>query len=464
MHAPSAHNSAMQTSSLLHEPVGGLILRIALPSMLAMIASGLGSFFDALLLGKGDAQLSAAVSVSFPLITLIQTLGFTLGMGAGSFVSRSLGRGEKKAAFEAASTAFFCALVFSLVLCAAGLFLLHPLMHLLGAEESLVAPAGAYARYVLLCAPLLCASLVLSSLLRAQGKTMPNMLAFSLGASVGVPLQLLLVRRLALGVNGAGAAMLTREAVTLLILLLAILREKHTVRPSLRSLSLRPIVFQHIMRSGLPTLVRQGLMSVSSTLLMRASASFGPSILAGMGLAVRTSALVSSAVIGFGQGFAPVCGYAFGAGDIARVREAYAYCRRRLVLSLLAIGTAVFFFAKPLVGTLGQPPEAAAFAASVLRAHSIVFFAQGSVILMNMLTQAMGMTVRASLVAASRQGYVLIPLVLILPRFFGLSGLILCQSASDLISLALSMLFIRGAIRGSSCAHGGYSDARTGSR
>lgn len=446
---------------MLHAPLGGLILRIALPSMMAMLASGLSSFLDALLLGAGDEQLSAAVSVSFSLLTLIQTIGFTLGMGAGSFVSRSLGRDDKPSAYAAASAALFCALSLSVLLCTVGLSFLQPLVHLLGAAEDIRSPAGAYARYVLLSAPLMCASLVLSSLLRAQGKTVPNMLAFSLGAAAGIPLQYLLIRRFSLGVNGAGAAMLTREAVTLAALLFSVLREKHIVRPTLRSLSLRPIVFQNIMRSGTPTLVRQGLMSVSSVLLMRASASFGPSVLAGMGLAVRASSLVSSAVIGFGQGFAPVCGYAFGAGDMARVCRAYAYCRRLLLVSLSAVGAAVFFLAPPLLSRLARLPESAAFAASVLRAHSAVFFAQGMVILMNMLTQAMGLTLRASLIAASRQGYVFIPLVLLLPRLFGLPGLMICQSASDLISLALSWAMTRGAIKGFSCARGEYSDVRT---
>lgn len=455
---------SFSASALLTAPVPQAILRTAVPSMTAMIASGLCALFDALLLGSRDAPLSAAVSVSFSLLTLIQTLGFTLGMGAGSFVSRSLGRGEKPPAYDAASTAFFCALAFSLALCALGVAFAQPLVRLLGASDEIIAPAGAYARYVLLSGPPLCASLVLSSLLRAQGKTIPNMLAFGLGAAAGLPLQYLLVRRLSLGVNGAGAAMLTRETVTLAVLLLAIRREKRLVRPTLRSLTLRPIVFQNIMRSGLPTLVRQGLMSVSSILLTRISASFGEAALAGMGLAVRACALISSAVIGFGQGFAPVCGYAFGAGDMARVKEAYAFCRRWVVSFLLVLGAVVFLFARALLALFGQPQEIAAFAASVLRAQSVVFFAQGAVIIMNMLTQAMGLTARATLIAASRQGYVFIPLVLILPRLFGIHGLILCQSASDLLSLFLCLALTRRALTDSSCARVGCSDARTASR
>lgn len=449
---------------LLAGSVPSLILRIALPSMAGMIASSLCTLADALLLSRGSTQLSAAVSVSFSLLTLIQALGFTLGMGAGSFVSRSLGRGDKPAAYAAASTAFFTALLLSALLCAFGALFAVPLVRLLGSPEEIVPAAAAYARYVLLSGPLLCMSLVLSSLLRAQGKTVPNMLAFAAGAAVGIPLEILLVRVLSLGVHGGGVSMLVREAVTLAGLSFAALRGRRLVRPRLRGIALRVRVFRDIMRSGLPTLLRQGLMSVSSVLLTRQSAAFGAATLAGMGLCVRAAALVSSAVIGFGQGFQPVCGCAFGAGDMARVRAAYRFCLRWVVLALCLLGAAVFFLARPLLALFRPETDVLAVASDALRAQSVVFFAQGAVIMMNMLTQALGLTVRASLVAASRQGFVFIPLLLLLPRLMGQRGLILCQSASDLLSLLLCALLTRGVLTDSACARGGCSDARTVSR
>lgn len=449
---------------LLAGSVAPLILRIAMPSMAAMLASSLCTLADALLLSRGSTPLSAAVSVSFSLLTLIQALGFTLGMGAGSFVSRSLGRGDKPSAYAAASTAFFAALALSVLLCVPGALFAAPLVRLLGSPEDIIPSAAAYARYVLASGPLLCAGLVLSSLLRAQGKTMPNMLAFVAGAAVGIPLEFLLVRVLNLGVHGGGVSMLVRESVTLAILIAAVLRDKHLVRPRLRGIALRLRVWRNIMRSGLPTLLRQGLMSVSSILLTRVSASFGASALAGMGLCVRAAALVASAVIGFGQGFQPVCGVAFGAGDMDRVREAYRFCRRCVVFALLLVGAAVFLLARPLLAFFGPEADVLAFASAALRAQSVVFFAQGAVIMMNMLTQALGLTVRASLVAASRQGFVLIPLLLLLPRLLGQAGLILCQSVSDVLSLLLCFFITRGALTGFSCARGGCSDARTASR
>ena len=449
----------MPGSSLLTAPLRPLILRLALPSMGAMIASALGSLMDALILGRADAQLSAAVSVSFSLLILIQTLGFTLGMGAGSFVSRCIGQKDTASACTAASSAFYAAPGIALPLCAAGFLLARPLVGLLGAQGELIPPAAAYARYVLLNAPLLCMNLVLSSLLRAQGKTLPNLAAFAFGAVAGILLQLLLVP--VLGIHGAGAAMLVRESAVLALLALRFQKEKQLVRPRLRAVSLRMSVWQEIMRSGLPTLVRQGLMSLSSVILMRSAAAFGQTMLAGMGMASRVLTLIASAVIGFGQGFQPVCGAAFGAGDLQRVRQAYRFCMRCVLVSLCLAGTVVWLFAGRLLAPFDPGGGVLIPSVRLLRAQSAVLFAQGAVIMMNMLTQAMGLTVRASLIASSRQGFVLIPLALVLPRLFGETGLILCQSVSDLVSLALCACLVRGALTDCACARGGCSDART---
>lgn len=456
MKAPSA--------ALLTGPVAPALLRLSLPGMAAMLAASLSALTDALLLSRGSTALSAAVSVSFSLLTLIQTIGFTLGMGAGSFVSRTLGSGDVPPAYAASATAMLTALALALLLCAPGFLLADSLVRLLGCPPEAAAPAAVYARYVLACGPMLCASLVLSSLLRAQGKAVPYMVAFVLGAAVGIGLNVLLVAVLRLGVHGGGLAMLARETITLSLLLFAFHRDKHLVRPRLRAVSLRPQVYHNIMRSGLPTLVRQGLMSLSSILLTRACAGFGSAALAGMGLCVRAVSLISSAVIGFGQGFQPICGTAFGAGDMARVRSAYRFCLRFVTIALALAGAAVFLLCRPLLSLFQPEADVLAFAVSALRAQSLVFFAQGAVIMMNMLTQSLGLTVRASVIASSRQGFVLIPLLVLLPRLLGVTGLIVCQSMSDLLSLLLCALLTRGTLTDCACARGGCSDARKASR
>ena len=259
----------MAKTDLLTGDVRALTLKIAAPSVAAMLAASVCPLLEALVLSARDASLSAAVGASLALILLEQTVGFTLGMGAGSFVSRCIGQGRREAARRAASTAFFAALGLSALLLAAGLLFAAPVLRLLGAPESAVAAGLPYARAVFVSGPPLCGALVLSSLLRAQGKTLPNMAAALVGSALGAALLLLLCGRMGLGASGAGVAMLAREAATLAVLLAYTLRHGELIRPSLRRVRLTRAVFSEIMRSGLPTLLRQGATSVSAALLSR---------------------------------------------------------------------------------------------------------------------------------------------------------------------------------------------------
>ena len=437
----------MAKTDLLTGDVRALTLKIAAPSVAAMLAASVCPLLEALVLSARDASLSAAVGASLALILLEQTVGFTLGMGAGSFVSRCIGQGRREAARRAASTAFFAA----------------PVLRLLGAPESAVAAGLPYARAVFASGPPLCGALVLSSLLRAQGKTLPNMAAALVGSALGAALLLLLCGRMGLGASGAGMAMLAREAATLAVLLAYTLRHGELIRPSLRRVRLTRAVFSEIMRSGLPTLLRQGATSVSAALLSRVSAGFGAPVLAGMGLCARAIMPFTSAVIGFGQGFQPVCGAAFGAKQTARCQEAYRFCQRVAIAFSLAAGLAFFALAPALAARFAPDAQAAEAARRALRLQSVAFPAQSAVILMTMLTQAMGLTLRASLVATSRQALFFLPLLAVLPRLFGLWGLLACQSASDLAALGFSLALTRG-LRGSSSARCGCSDARTACR
>ena len=423
-----------------------LTLKLAAPSVAAMVASSLCSLLEALILGRADARLSAAIGACFALTALEQTVGFTLGMGAGSSVSRSLGCGNSDLALRSASVGFFAALAISCIFLVVGLFFAAPVLSLLSAASDL-ARGAVYARYVCLCAPMLCGSLTLSSLLRAQGKTLCNMVAYLVGALLGAALLYVLCVLLNLGVHGAGAAMLIRESAIFALLLLALRRDASLIRPRLRQAKPTLSILREIMRSGLPSLLRQGTTSLSAVLLSRICAAFGAHALAGMGLAVRVCTLYSSALIGFGQGFQPVCGINFGAGKFERCKTAYLFCQKAAFGATLVLSAVTFLLAPALASRFAPDAETAAFASSALRAQSATFFAQSAVVLMTMLTQAMGMTLRSSLVATGRQGLFFIPLLLILPRLFGERGLIFCQSISDLTTLVFSFFLTRNIFR-----------------
>ena len=256
----------MADTALLSGDARLLTLKIAAPGVTAMLASSACQLFEALVLAQNDTPLSAAVGACLALILLEQTVGFTLGMGAGSFVSRCIGQSSvrhtspsarqshREAAGRAAGAAFFSALLLSGLLLIGGFFLAAPLLRLLGAPESAVSAGVPYARYVLASGPPLCGGLVLGSLLRAQGKTLPNMAAALVGSSLGAALLAALCLRLNLGVHGAGIAMLARETAVFVVLLGYALRHGELIRPSLRRARFTLPVFAEIMRYGLPTL------------------------------------------------------------------------------------------------------------------------------------------------------------------------------------------------------------------
>ena len=268
-----------------------LTLKIAAPSVAAMVASAFCSLLETLILGRSDAQLSAAIGACFALTALEQTVGFTLGMGAGSSVSRCLGCGSSDRALRSASVGFFSALAISCVFPVIGLFFAAPALSLLGASAG-SSSGTVYARYVCLCAPPLCGSLTLSSLLRAQGKTLPNMAAYAVGSILGAALLYIFCVLLNFGIHGAGAAMLIREIAIFAILLFSLCRDASLIRPRLRCAKPTLPVLREIMRSGLPSLLRQGTTSLSAVLLSRICAAFGAHALAGMGLD-KTVALIT---------------------------------------------------------------------------------------------------------------------------------------------------------------------------
>ena len=194
---------------------------------------------------------------------------------------------------------------------------------------------------------------------------------------------------------------------------------------------------------GSASFFRNGLGTLAGILLNRIAVGYGTSALAAINVANRITMFMTSACLGFGQGFQPVCGAAFGAKQTARCQTAYRFCQRVLLVFSLAVGAAVFAFAPALTARFAHDAQTADVAGRALRLQSAVFFAQSAVILMTMLTQSLGQTVRAALVATSRQGLFLLPLLTLLPHVFGLWGLLACQSVSDVISLVFSWLLTR---------------------
>lgn len=450
----------MADTALLSGDARLLTLKIAAPGVTAMLASSACQLFEALVLAQNDTPLSAAVGACLALILLEQTVGFTLGMGAGSFVSRCIGQSSvrhtsssarqshREAAGRAAGAAFFSALLLSGLLLIGGFFLAAPLLRLLGAPESAVSAGVPYARYVLASGPPLCGGLVLGSLLRAQGKTLPNMAAALVGSSLGAALLAALCLRLNLGVHGAGIAMLARETAVFVVLLGYALRHGELIRPSLRRARFTLPVFAEIMRYGLPTLLRQGATSLSAAMLSRVSAEFGAPVLAGMGLCARAVMPFTSTVIGFGQGFQPVCGFSYGAGKYKRVREAFWFCVKVVTVILVVLCVISLLFSGQIVAVFRRDdPQVIEIGTLALRFQLLTLPLWGYITMCNMFTQAIGYGVRSTIISTARQGIFLIPALLVFPNIWGLLGIQIAQPVADICTLVLCIAIVNGILR-----------------
>ena len=333
-----------------------------------------------------STSATGAVGIVFSLMAIIQAVGFTLGMGAGSLISRLMGQKKQEEAQEVASTSFFTAILFGLLLTFFGLVFIDPFMDLLGATDTILPYARGYARYILLGASIMSASFVLNNLLRCQGRAIYSMVGIGLGGVLNIALDPLFIFVLDLGISGAAIATLISQCISFSILLFFVCSDKSDVHIHLKSISRRPIIYAQIIKTGLPTLARQGLASAANIALNVNAAVYGDAAVAAMSVVGRIFMFIISAIIGFGQGFQPVVGFNYGAKKYDRVREAYWFTVKVGTVFLTVMAVLGFFLAPQAIAIFRKDDaEVIAIGAFCMRAHCIFLPTQPFVVASNML-------------------------------------------------------------------------------
>ena len=357
-------------------------------------------------------------------------------------MSRSLGRQDRQAAEKMSATGLFSAFLAGILLMGLGLLFLSPLMNLLGSTPTILPYAVQYIRYILPGAPWLMASLVLNNQLRLQGSAFFAMIGIGSGALLNVALDPLFIFTLNMGVSGAALATSISQFVSFWILLAATRRGGNIV-PKLRDFSFESSQYKEILRGGMPSFWRQGLGSLASIMLNVAAGAFGDWAVAGMAIVTRMMMFAASAIIGFGQGFQPVCGFNYGAKLYGRVREGYMFTLRVMLVWMLLISAAGIIFAPRFISLFSKDADVIRFGSSVLRYHSAVFPLLSVVFASNMMLQNIGSALRASLLSMARQGIFFIPAILILPKLFGVFGLQIVQPVADICAFLITIPLVR---------------------
>lgn len=422
---------------LTEEKIPTLVLNMAVPSIISMLITSFYNMADTFFVGQIGTTATAAVGVIFPLMSIIQALGFTFGHGSGNYISRKLGQGEVEDAKKMAATGFVSALVAGAIFGLVGLIFLDGLVGILGATPTIAPYARQYAMYILIGTPFMASSLVLNNQLRFQGSAFFGMIGMGVGAVLNIALDPLFIFVLDMGVSGAALATILSQIVSFCLLLRGCTRGGN-IAISLKNFSPSWARYKEIARGGTPSLFRQGLGSVATICLNFAAGIYGDAAIAGMSIVTRVLQFANSAIIGLGQGFQPVCGFNYGAKLYGRVRKAF-WFTVSLAFCVLLIGSIVgIAFAPQIIAIFRKEDlEVIKIGALSLRLQCIFLPLSAFVVGSNMMLQTIGKPVKASISAAARTGLFFVPAILILPQFFGLLGVQMSQAVADLCSFVL---------------------------
>ena len=412
-------------------PVSTLIPKLAVPTIISMLVSSIYNMADTYFVSQIGTSASAAVGVVFSIMAIIQAVGFTIGMGGGILASRALGAKDKKRADTLVTYSFFFSLLIGVLLAVFGIIFNKRIMRALGATETILPFALSYAQYIFLASPFMIGSYVLNNILRSEGKAFYAMVGITTGGVLNIILDPVII------------STALSQAISFFILLYAFIAGKSEadIVPSLLHSS--PVILIDILKTGLPSLARQGLASIATIFLNRSAAIYGDAAIAAMSITGRVTFFLFSALLGFGQGFQPVCAYNWGARKYGRVRKAviFTFSTGTIIISVLSFGC--FIFAPEIVKAfISDDPLVLEVGRRALRAQCLLLPVCGINVTTNMCLQGTSHVLPATFLAMCRQGIFFLPSILILPKFLGLTGIEIAQPCSDILTFIASVLLL----------------------
>lgn len=436
-------------NKMTQTPIPKLIIGLGIPTIISMLVTSIYNMADTYFVGGIGTSASGAVGVVFGLMAIIQAFGFMFGHGSGSIIARKLGEMKHQEASSVVSTGFVCSLAAGLIITVAGLCFLEPFMRLLGSTETILPYAMEYAKYILIAAPFMSAGCVLNNVLRYEGKAVFAMVGLTSGGILNMFLDWLLITRFNMGVGGAGIATAISQVISFLILLYMVL-SGHT-QSKLRIKYFDFSLIFTIIPIGFPSLIRQGLGSISTLILNHYSGAYGDAAVAAMSIVNRICFFVFAVGLGLGQGFQPVCAFNYGAKKYDRVKKSIVFTVASGFVVLGVIATVGIFLSSGLIGVFRDDPQVIEIGTFALRAQLISEFLLPVCVTGNMLFQSVGISGKASFLSSLRNGLCFIPVIIILSNFMGLMGIQIAQAVADTITFIITLPMMLSFMKELSC-------------
>lgn len=429
-------------------PIPKLVISLGIPTTASMLISNIYNMADTFFVSSLGNSASGAVGVAFGLMAIIQAFGFMFGHGAGSIIARKLGQRDVKNASIFASISIFACLFTGLVISIFGIIFLSPLMKLLGSTDTILPYSKGYGIYILLTAPVMMMSCALNNILRYEGKAFFAMIGLTLGGILNIILDPVLIFVFDMGIAGAGLSTAISQCVSFLILLYMFFAGKTQSKLSFTLAKENPKGVFLIMATGLPSLMRQGLNSVSTMILNNLAGACGGDVaVAAMSIVNRIIFFIFAVALGIGQGFQPVASFNYGAKIYSRVKKSFyfTFWAGEVLLTIFVI--VGMFFSNNLIGIFRNDPQVIDIGTVALKLQLVALFFHPLVICSNMLFQSIGENKKATFLSMLRSGILFIPIVLAMTYFFGLFGVQSAQTVADVlaffVTLPMVVLFLK---------------------
>ena len=434
-------NADQHYIKMTETPVSRLILNLGIPTTISMLITNIYNMADTYFVGTLGESAQAATGILFTVQAIMQGIAFMLGHGGGTFIARALADKNTEDATKYISSAFCIGGIIGLIITTLGLSFLTPLVRFLGSTETILPHAKAYGFWILLAAPFIICSLILNNGLRYEGKAFYAMFGLTAGGILNILGDYVLVMKMNLGVFGAGLATAASQVISFTILLFMYLKmAQSTIRFTAVSKDIK--LYLTIAKVGLPSLIRQGLTSVTNGLLNNLTNPFGDAAIAAMSVVSRYSNFLMCVGLGMGQGFQPVASFNYQAKKYDRVKKGLLFTTAFGLVFIGAMSSISIVFAVPIVSIFQKHPDVIAIGAVALRYTAIGMLFMPFSVPVNMLYQSIQQPTISSILSLIRSGAVTIPMLLVCVPVLGLTGIQIAQPTADVVAGLLSIPFI----------------------
>lgn len=421
-------------------PIPKALMALGVPIMIGMLINALYNLVDAYFVGGLGESPMGAISIVFPLGQVVVGLGLMFGNGAASYLSRLLGRGDRDTANKVASTALYSSVIIGAVIIIFAAIFLKPILFLLGATDTIIPYAVAYARIYVISCIFNVFNVTMNNIVSSEGAAKTTMCALLLGAVLNIGLDPVFIYVFDMGVVGAAIATAISQLVSTLVYVAYVFRKKSAFSFSIRNFNPSKQILIEILKIGVPTLTFQLLTSLSIALINRAANGYGDAVIAGMGAVTRITSMGTLVVFGFLKGFQPIAGFSYGAKNFARLREAIKTSILWSTCFCVVVGLLMIIFPEQIISQFANGnAKMLSVGQKSLMANGLSFFLFGFYTVYSSLFLALGKGTAGFALGACRQGICFVPVILFLPIVWGMNGILYAQPIADVLSAIITI-------------------------